>query len=78
MILRFLLVFFVIYWLTYLVRNYLIKPFKQGYGSKEQNTGGYQQKEGDVSISYNPEKEGGKGNQVGEYVDYEEIDDEKT
>jgi hypothetical protein len=81
MILRFLLVFLIIYWISYLVRRFVIGPYKSGYqgqsrtGRGEQN---YQQKpEGDISISYNPNQKRKKGNKdVGDYVDYEVIDDD--
>jgi len=80
MILRFLLVFVIIYWISYLLRTFVFKPFKSGYGSQGNASGGSNSasREGDVSIKYNPLK--GKQDQktVGEYVDYEEIKDEDS
>jgi hypothetical protein len=78
MILRFLLVFFIIYWVGYLLRTYVLKPFKNGHGSQGgASSGNSASREGDVSINYNPTKSQKEQQSVGEYVDYEEIEEDE-
>lgn len=70
-----LLIFGIFFYLIYfLLRNLLFRPFRQGYAGERGNP--YKkQKEGDVTITYNPQKGSGHGKQVGEYVDYEEVEE---
>jgi hypothetical protein len=63
-----------------LVKNLFIRPFRQGFvnngGSTQKSRGQSRshQKEGDISIDYDPRKNKRKDNGVGEYIDYEEVD----
>lgn len=79
MFLRLLLFLIVFYLVYYLLRQLLVKPFREGY--REQDPGKrYQQhkrrQEGSVTISYNPRENSSSSHQEGEYVDYEEVEDE--
>jgi len=79
-ILRFLAFLLLVYLVVYFLRSLFVKPFKQGYGGqgrRRPNAGPHtqQRKEGDVTISYDPRKQKGHSQGVGEYVDYEEVKD---
>lgn len=78
-IIRFLVFVFFFYLVYYLIKNVLLKPFREGYADGDQKRGGFNpfqsKKEGDVSIKFDPRK-GKKGSkEIGEYVDYEEVKD---
>lgn len=81
MILRFLAFVLLVYLVIYFMRALFVKPFKQGYGSQQgrrsadPNTNRKQRKEGDVTITYDPQKRRGDNQSLGEYVDYEEVKD---
>lgn len=78
---RFILFALFFYLIYFLVRFLFLKPFRQGYaqGGRGQNQPNWKnpfsQKEGDVTITYNPEKNKKDKGGVGEYVDYEEVKD---
>ncbi len=81
MIFRFLVFALIVYMVFYLIRNIFIRPFKQGYANgdprrkAQANSFERKKKEGEVSISFDPRKDRRNGDQVGEYVDYEEVKD---
>lgn len=78
-----LLFFFIVFYLVYfLVKNLFLKPYREGYNTKANGQGGRgrssrtqykREKEGDVSILYDPRKEDKNGSKSGDYVDYEEV-----
>ena len=74
----FALFFYLIY---FLLKALFLKPFRQGYAQGERKTSNkgwkdpFKKNEGDVTITYNPEKEKDNKGKIGEYVDYEEVKD---
>lgn len=80
MFLRLLLFLVVFYLVYYLLRQLFLKPFRDGYREQDP-TKRYQQhkqrQEGSVTISYNPQQKSSSSHQEGEYVDYEEVQDEE-
>lgn len=52
-----------------------MKPFREGFkqGGKANQNSAPNGREGDVSISYNPEGKKQRENKTGEYIDYEEV-----
>lgn len=82
MLIRFILFLLFFYLIYFLIKYIFIRPFKEGYsggGQRQQRGRGRQQnpfnreKEGDVSITYDPRKQKNGKEDVGEYVDYEEV-----
>ena len=78
-----LILFGLFFYLIYFLVKYLfVKPFREGYGAGNPG-GGHKQgnwnnpfnrkKEGEVTISYNPNKSQKEDKKVGEYVDYEDV-----
>lgn len=72
MILRFLFFLLVFYLIYNLVRNLFIRSATNATGGNSQSSS---RKDGDVSISFNPDKSKPHGSKLGEYVDYEELED---
>ena len=71
MIFRFL-IFLMLFYLVYsLVRRMFPSPASKVAGGGKQ--GGRGNREGEVSIKFNPHKDKAASNKVGEYVDYEEV-----
>ena len=80
-----LILFGLFFYLIYFLIKYLFfKPFKEGYrdpgGSTNRRRNTWSnpfssQKEGDITIAYNPEKKHKDDKKVGEYVDYEDLKD---
>ncbi len=76
-----LIVFGLFFYLIYfLIKFIFVKPFKEGYmGAQRGSRNSYRpfnngREEGDVTITYNPEKDHkNPNNKIGEYVDYEEV-----
>jgi len=68
----YLIKFFMRYLMPWLLR-YFIRKSQRQYQQAEQK----HRKNGDVHIDYGAEKKGSKDS-LGEYVDYEEITDEKS
>lgn len=81
MLVRFVLFALFFYLIYFLVKYIFVKPFKEGYmGARKGSSSGYRpfagKQEGDVSITYNPQKDHKHpDNKLGEYVDYEEVKD---
>gem|GEM_PF-1547617 len=79
MILRLLAIIFIFYWLSYVVRNLFTRPFREGY--KERDAANRKEKsrrsEGRVSIFTNGAGKSRDRGKIGEYIDYEEVQDEE-
>lgn len=75
-----LIIFGLFFYLLYFLIKYLfLKPFKQGFanggrGNDNWNRPQNKTKEGEVTIDFNPSKDKGRNSEIGEYVDYEEVD----
>lgn len=69
-------VFFLIirYLFPYILKRHIKKTQERFYG-KQQEQQKHNRKEGDVNIDYVPEDKKKKNGDIGEYVDYEEVDD---
>jgi hypothetical protein len=78
MLFRFLL-FLVLFWLVYhFLRKWIVGPFRDGYQQERGGSAGAgRQREGKVTINYRPreKRQESTSRQVGEYVDYEEVDE---
>ncbi len=77
-LIRFLIFVGIFYLIYYLVKNVLLRPFREGYANGGQRASKgfnpFQKKdEGDVSINYDPRKNDKPHHEIGEYVDYEEV-----
>jgi len=73
-----LILFGLFFYLLYFIVKYVfIRPFSEGYanGGNSKNSNPFNKRKGNITVSYNPEKGSKKGNSVGEYVDYEELED---
>ncbi len=68
----YLIKFFMRYVMPYVLR-YFIRKSQKHY----QQTNDKHRKEGEMHIEYGPDKKGSKES-LGEYIDYEEITDEKS
>lgn len=71
-ILIILLIYYVIKWLTRLFFPLLMKKY---FGSQKTSQASKERPEGDVTIIKRGEKPKGDDNKLGDYVDYEEVDD---
>ena len=71
-ILIILLIYYVIKWLTRLFFPLLMKKY---FGSQYQRQQTTEQPEGDVTIIKRGEKPKGDDNKLGDYVDFEEVDE---
>ncbi len=71
-ILIILLVYYVIKWLTRLFFPLLMKRY---FGSQSNSQQQEDQPEGDITIIKRGEKPKGDDNKLGDYVDFEEVDD---
>lgn len=81
-LIRFLIFVGIFYLVYHLVRNVLLRPFREGYANGGQRSRGgfnpFQRKdEGDVSVEYDPRKDKKPHHEIGEYVDYEEVKEDK-
>jgi hypothetical protein len=72
-IFRFLIFLFLFYLVYNLIRRMFPRP-ANGMAGTGRN-GSRVKREGEVSIKYNPDDSKPSARQVGEYVDYEEVDD---
>lgn len=81
MIIRFILFLLFFYLAWFLVRNLLVKPFKQGYQergrAKNEAGGASRRKEGEVIINTNGSGKTHDDKSLGEYIDYEEVEEDK-
>ncbi len=68
------LIYFVVKIFSRFFFKYLIKKHQKQYDAQSS----YQdnRKEGDVSVKYDPKTQKNKSDELGEYVDYEEVEDE--
>ena len=67
----------IIRWLGPILLRWFLKKIGKKFEQKFSNfdpTGQQQQQEGEVTIEKKPKKRGKSKNDVGEYIDYEEID----
>lgn len=75
---RLILVGLFLYLIYFFFKYLILVPFRQGLGGdasgKRKNWKPFQ-REGEISVEYNPEKDKKSKPSVGEYVDYEEIKD---
>jgi len=77
-IFRFFAIFFLIIVLLGYISRFLLRFFvkrMQKRYEKNQQQGRYKRKEGEVHVTKTPPKEKIVDKDVGEYVDYEEVDD---
>jgi len=81
-LLRTILIIIIVYYLFRLIARYVM-PWLARYFIRKSMKGFEQQqqagkrKNGEVNINYSPEKKGALDD-IGEYIDYEEIDNDKT
>ena len=63
-------------WFGPIILRYFLKKIGKKFGAQFQNfdPGKQSKREGEVSIDKKPSKKPNKGKDVGEYIDYEEID----
>lgn len=76
MIFRFILFLCLFYLLYYIVKSVFLKPFQEGFKRQDgrgESGAAPNSREGDVSISYNPEQKNQRDDKTGEYIDYEEV-----
>jgi hypothetical protein len=74
-----LLLFISFFYVGYFIlKKLIINPFRNGYQRKQEHdkTSTRKNEEGEVSVSFDPAKQGGKASAAGEYIDYEEVRDE--
>lgn len=73
-----LIIFGLLFYLVYFVVKQLFGSGKgrQPYGNSQQQDRS-NQREGDISITYDPRKSKASSKEVGDYVDYEEVKDSK-
>ncbi|MFP4557318.1 MAG: DUF4834 family protein [Bacteroidales bacterium] len=78
-IFRFFAIFFLIIVLLGYLSRFLLRIFvrrmQKRYNNEQQQQQKYRRKEGDVHVTKTPPKEKIVDKDVGEYVDYEEVDD---
>ncbi len=82
MIIRFILFLIFFYLAWFLVRNLLVKPFKQGYQEKGRGQRGgadfSQAREGEVTLDTKGSGQTHDDKSLGEYIDYEEVEEDKS
>ncbi len=64
------------YLLYFIVKNIFLRPFREGYanGGNPRSANPFGQKrQGNITVTYNPEKGRKDNKSVGEYIDYEEV-----
>lgn len=79
MLLRFLLFLLFFYLVYYLLKTLVLRPFRQGFqgGNRPGNDPHARRKEGDVTVEYHKDDAAQSDPQLGEYIDYEEVDEEQ-
>lgn len=80
MIFRLLFIVTFIYLISLVVKRIIVRPFRQGYQDKdfENRRKSAQNQEGSISIEKNGADKSRDAKSLGEYVDYEEVDDEAS
>ncbi len=80
MLLRFLAILALIYLVSRVLRNFFTRPFQEGYQDKaEQNEkAAHKKREGRVSVKTNGAGKAKDNKSIGEYIDYEEVEDEDS
>jgi len=79
-LIRLLLFISFFYILYFIVRKLVFTPFREGSQRKQESarkTSTGRDKEGEVSVDYDPDKQNSQSSSVGEYIDYEEVPDEE-
>jgi len=75
---RFILIFFIIFFLIRVVTRFIFKKYvknmQKRYEDKQQQY--YQKREGDVTIKSSEKGDKKIDDDIGDYVDYEEVDDD--
>lgn len=68
------------YILYFILRKLVFTPFREGYQRRQESgrkTSTGREQEGEVSVNYDPDKQNSQSSSVGEYIDYEEVQDEE-
>ncbi len=75
---RLLFVVVFIYLISFVLRNFFVRPYRQGYQERDQSnrTKRARENEGRTSLNTNGQGRTHDNHQIGEYVDYEEVDDD--
>jgi hypothetical protein len=79
-LIRLLLFISFFYILYFILRKLVFTPFREGFQRKQESarkTSTGRDKEGEVSVDYDPDKQNSQSSSVGEYIDYEEVPDEE-
>lgn len=78
-IIRLLFIVSFIYLLSFVVRKMFVRPFRQGYQERETRNkqDAYRKSEGKVSVDTKGAGRAHDNKSVGEYIDYEEVNDEE-
>lgn len=77
MIIRFILFLIFFYLAWFLIRNLFVKPFRQGYQSKDSRDGAQRGRDGKITINTNGAGRTHDDKSMGEYIDYEEVEEEE-
>jgi len=75
-ILKFILIILIIFWIFRLIINYFARSFMKNLNNNGQNdyTQTKRKKEGDIHIEKKPAQNKKIKKDVGEYIDYEDVD----